>query len=116
MPLSRHVRHEAQPIPDGIDDGRDGHKKVIKLPIKVVPASSRNCIAGWLGETLKVRVTAPAERGKANAAVETIIAEALGVSKECIRVVAGQTSARKLVEIAGLSEEQVHLRLSKDGQ
>ena len=89
---------------------------MIKLPIKVVPASSRNCIAGWLGETLKVRVTAPAERGKANAAVETIIAEALGVSKERIRVVAGQTSARKLVEIAGLSEDEVYLRLSHDGQ
>jgi uncharacterized protein (TIGR00251 family) len=89
---------------------------VIKLPIKVVPASSRNCIAGWLGERLKVRVTAPAERGKANAAVETIIAEALGVSKEHIRVVTGQTSARKVVEIAGLSEDQVYLRLSKDGR
>ena len=83
------------------------------MPIKVVPASSRNCIAGWLGETLKVRVTAPAERGKANLAVETIIAETLEVSRECIRVVAGQTSARKTVEIIGLSESEVYLRLSK---
>jgi len=82
------------------------------LPIKVVPASSRNCIAGWLGDTLKVRVTAPAERGKANAAVERVLAEALGVSKECIRVVRGQTSARKAVEIIGLSEDEVHRRLS----
>ncbi len=38
-----------------------------RLLIKVVPASSRDCIAGWLGETLKVRVRAPAECGKANA-------------------------------------------------
>jgi uncharacterized protein len=83
------------------------------LPIKVVPASSRNCIAGWLDETLKIRVTAPAERGKANAAVATIIAEALGVSKECIRVVAGQASARKIVEIIGLPESEVYLRLSR---
>jgi uncharacterized protein (TIGR00251 family) len=87
--------------------------KTIKLPIKVVPASSRNCIAGWLDETLKIRVTAPAERGKANAAVAAIIAEALGVSKECIRVVAGQASARKIVEIIGLSESEVYLRLSR---
>ena len=83
------------------------------MPIKVVPASSRNGIVGWLGETLKIRVTAPAERGKANAAVATVIADALGVPKECIHVVAGQTSARKTVEIAGLSESEVHLRLSK---
>ena len=33
-------------------------------------------MAGWLGDTLKVHVTAPAERGKANAAIETILAEA----------------------------------------
>ena len=85
----------------------------IKLPIKVVPASSRNGIVGWLGETLKIRVTAPAERGKANLAVTAIIAEALGVSKECIRVVTGKTSARKTVEIIGLPESEVYLRLSR---
>ena len=83
------------------------------MPIKVVPASSRNCISGWLGETLKVRVTAPAERGRANAAVEMAIAEALGVSKECARVIKGKTSPRKLVEIVGLSESEVYRRLAK---
>jgi uncharacterized protein len=88
-------------------------KRRSKLLIKVVPASSRNCIAGWLGETLKIRVTAPAERGKANAAVAAIIAEALGVSKECIRVVAGPASPRKTVEIDGLSESEVYQRLSR---
>jgi hypothetical protein len=84
------------------------------LPIKVVPASSRSGIAGWLDDTLKVRVTAPAERGKANAAVITVIAEALGVANEGIRIVAGQASARKIVEIDGLSESEVYLRLSRD--
>ena len=87
--------------------------KTIRLPIKVVPASSRDGIAGWLDKTLKVRVTAPAERGKANAAVIAVIAEALGVAHDCIQVVAGQASARKIVEIAGLSESEVYLRLSR---
>lgn len=87
--------------------------KTIKLSIKVVPGSSRNCIAGWLDETLKIRVTAPAERGRANVAVAAIMAEALGVPGECIRIVAGQASARKMVEIVGLSESEVYLRLSK---
>lgn len=69
---------------------------------------------GWLDDTLKVRVTAPAERGKANAAVITVIAEALGVANEGIRIVAGQASARKIVEIDGLSESEVYLRLARD--
>jgi uncharacterized protein YggU (UPF0235/DUF167 family) len=81
--------------------------------VKVVPASSRDAVAGWLGETLKVRVTAPAERGRANAAVEALLADALGVPRESARVVAGRSSPRKVVEIAGLSEAEVHRRLSK---
>jgi uncharacterized protein len=87
--------------------------KTVKLSIKVVPASSRNGIAGWLGETLKVRVTAPAERGKANMALETVVAEALGISKDCVHVVTGHTSPRKTVEVTGLSKDDVYVRLSK---
>jgi hypothetical protein len=83
------------------------------LQIKVVPGSSRNCVAGWLGDTLKVRVTAVAERGRANAAAETTVAEALGLAGKSVRVVAGRTSPRKIVEIAGLSEPEVHRRLAK---
>lgn len=90
-----------------------GGGTAIRLPVKVVPGSSRDCIAGWLGETLKVRVRAPAERGKANAAVEKVVAEALGVSKECAQIVRGRTSPRKTIEISGLSEADVHQRLSK---
>ena len=81
--------------------------------IKVVPASSRNCIAGWLGDTLKVRVTAQPERGKANAAVEATIAEALGISIASARVIQGRTSPRKVVEILGLPEAEVYRRLSR---
>lgn len=86
---------------------------MIRLPIKVVPGASRDGIAGWLGDSLKIRVSAPAERGKANAAAERILAAALGVRPECVRVVAGRTSARKAVEISGLSESEVLRRLSK---
>jgi uncharacterized protein (TIGR00251 family) len=85
----------------------------IKLQIKAIPGSSRNCVAGWLGDTLKVRVTAPAERGKANAAIETVLAEALGIPRASARVVAGKTSPRKVVEITGLSETEIYRRLSK---
>jgi hypothetical protein len=60
-----------------------------------------------------VRVTAPAERGRANAAVEAVVAEALGVAAAHVRVVAGRTSPRKVLEIDGLSEAEVHRRLAR---
>lgn len=85
----------------------------MKLAIKAIPAASRTCVVGWLGNALKVRVTAAAEHGKANAAIEAALAEALGVTSDCVRVVAGKSSARKLVEIVGLSEAEVYARLPK---
>lgn len=84
----------------------------VRLAIKVVPGASRDAVAGWLGDALKVRVAAPPERGKANAAVERVLAGALGVAPESVRVVAGATSARKTVEVAGLSESEIRQRLA----
>jgi hypothetical protein len=87
----------------------------IRLKVKVVPGSSRDSIAGWLGDTLKVRVTAQPERGKANAAVEAAIAEVLGIPIKSARVIQGRTSPRKIVEVLGLSESDVYRRLAKGG-
>jgi len=84
-----------------------------RLAVKVVPGASRDGIAGWLGDTLKVRVTAPAEQGKANAAVEALLAGALGVSRHCVRIASGTASPRKVVEIAGLDEAEVRSRLER---
>ena len=88
--------------------------KVTRLPVKVVPGSSKNCIAGWLGEALRVRVMAPPERGKANTAVEKIIAEALGLSNDSVNIVKGSTSARKVVEVTGMVESDIRSRLDQN--
>lgn len=80
--------------------------------MKVVPGSSRSCLAGWLGDTLKLRVAAPPERGKANAAVEALLDEALSLPSGSARVVAGQSSPRKTVEVSGLTDAEVRERLS----
>lgn len=81
--------------------------------MKVVPGASRTEISGWLGEALKVRVSAPPERGKANAAVESVIAKGLGLPNGSVRIVSGPASPRKTVEISGLSEREVLRRLRK---
>jgi uncharacterized protein YggU (UPF0235/DUF167 family) len=81
------------------------------LQIKVAAGASRNGIDGWLGDTLKLRVTAAPERGKANAAVERLVADAIGIPKGCVTVVAGHTSARKTLELQGVTASDVRQRL-----
>ena len=83
----------------------------MKLSIKVIPGSSRECIAGWLGEALKVCVKVPAEKGKANTAVEKVVANALGTPVESAKIIRGTTSSHKVIEISGLSESEVYKRL-----
>ena len=65
--------------------------------------------------TEPVRVRAPAERGRANAAVEAVVAKALDVSGDDVRIVRGHTSARKVIEISDLSDSEVGRRLSRPG-
>ena len=72
---------------------------VTKIQIKVVPGSSKDEVVGSYGEGLKIRVTAAPEKGKANAAVTRLLAEHFGVKPTHIRIAAGASSPRKVVEI-----------------
>ena len=75
---------------------------MIRILIKAVPGAKKDEIVGRLGDRLKVRVSAPPEGGKANAAICELIAAALGVKARDVRVVGGQSRAEKTVEIDGV--------------
>ncbi|MDZ4654431.1 MAG: DUF167 domain-containing protein [Coriobacteriia bacterium] len=78
-----------------------------RIALHVTPKSGRNEIVGWRGGELSVRVTAPPEDGKANAAVRKLLAGALGVPKTAVRVVRGDTARHKTLEIEGMAEEDL---------
>lgn len=86
---------------------------VARLPVKVIAGASRSAIAGWSGDRLRVRIGTAAERGKANAALIALIAKSLDLPKSAVRVAAGATSARKTLEISGLSQALVNARLGE---
>jgi uncharacterized protein (TIGR00251 family) len=60
---------------------------------------------------LKIKVTAPPERGKANSALVELLSKSLKVPKSAISVVGGQTSRNKRVLIEGISGEELLKRL-----
>jgi hypothetical protein len=79
--------------------------------VKVVPGSSRTALAGALGDLLKVKVAAPPEKGKANKCLIEFLAKQLGVKKNQISIIAGQTNPVKSILVAGVSSEAVQQRL-----
>jgi uncharacterized protein (TIGR00251 family) len=85
---------------------------VARLSVKVIPGASRNEIVGWMGGTLKVRVSAPPERGRANEAVQELLAASLDVPASDIRIVSGGSSPRKTIEIDGLNDAAVRDRIA----
>lgn len=56
-------------------------------------------------------VRAPAERGRANTAVERVVAAALGIPAAGVRVVAGRASRLKTLESPGVTPVDVRRRL-----
>lgn len=82
------------------------------LRVKAVPGARRDEIVGMLGDRLKVRVSAPPEGGRANAAIRALIADALGVKARQIAIISGQASAEKVVRVAGADPERVRALLS----
>lgn len=81
------------------------------IAVKAVAGSSREGIVGVLGDALKVATAAPAEKGKANAAIARTLAKALGISPGSIELVSGPTNPRKEFRLAGLSAADIRDRL-----
>ena len=83
-----------------------------RIQIRVQPRASRSGISGLKDGVLQLRVTAPPTGGQANAAAIELLAQALDVPKTALRLVRGASSREKILELSGLSQEEVNQRLS----
>ena len=73
----------------------------VRLKIKVTPKSGRSELAGFLADgTLKVKLLAAPERGKANEELRTLVAKHLGVRPRQVEILAGETSPVKHVRVS----------------
>jgi hypothetical protein len=68
-----------------------------EVDVWVVPGSSRDSIDGGHGDALKVRVSAPPDRGRANAAVAALLSSHFGAPATLVR---GETSRRKTFHLS----------------
>lgn len=80
------------------------------IAVRVQPRSSRNEIA-WTQDGLKVCLTAAPVDGAANEALIRLLADRLALPRRAIHVARGVTSRQKLVEIDGLTLDEVKQRI-----
>ena len=90
-------------------------ERPVSISVKAVPRAARDEIVGWLDGALKIRVAAPPQDGRANAALESLLAATLGLRRSAVRVAAGHGSARKRVEIDGIERAELERRLAAAG-
>lgn len=82
-----------------------------RVEITVSPGAARSELVDRHGDGWRARIAAPPERGRANRALEELLADVLDVKRSRVAVVAGQTSRRKVVEVQGLEAPEVVRRL-----
>ncbi len=85
-----------------------------RLRVHAVPRSSRSCICGLQGDSVKIKVKAPPADGKANAELCRFIAELLGLSARSVKLSSGCTGREKSFDISGISARAAAERLLQE--
>jgi uncharacterized protein (TIGR00251 family) len=90
---------------------RDG---VVVVAVRVQPRASRDEVVGEMDGALKVRLQAPAVENRANEALCEYLAELLKTPKSAVRILSGDRSRTKRLEIRGITKQQLLALLAHD--
>lgn len=93
------------------NQARGTAKPEAHLNLRLQPSARRDEVVGLVGGVLRVRVTAPAQKGQANRALVELLAGSLEIPRGRIRILQGHTSRDKLIAVEGLDREEALHRL-----
>jgi len=82
--------------------------------VRVQPRASKDEIAGEIGGALKVRLRAPAVEDRANEALVEFLAQLLKTPRSAVRILSGERSRTKRIEIHGVTQQQILALLVQD--
>jgi uncharacterized protein (TIGR00251 family) len=83
------------------------------LKVRVSPSSSQDKILGYLGEELKISLSAPPVDGKANTALISFLSKTLSLKKSHLEIHSGHSSRSKVIKIKVLSKDETQGRLDE---
>ena len=86
-------------------------KTGVMLSVHACPRAAQDQVQGLHGDAVKIRLRSPPVDGKANDALIAFLSRLLDVSARDLIIVAGHSSRRKRVAIAGVTEAAVRARL-----
>jgi hypothetical protein len=89
------------------------HPEGCVLVVRAHPGSRRNAIQGEAGGMLKIAVTAPPHKGKANQAIIEVLRDALGLRSSQIELIGGFTHRQKKVLVRGCSRTQMEIKMAE---
>ncbi|MGW8394464.1 DUF167 domain-containing protein [Pseudoduganella sp. HUAS MS19] len=85
----------------------------VRVAVQIQPNAKKTEVVGVLDDVLKIKLAAQPIEGKANEALVKWLAGALGVSRSAVTLTHGQTNKKKLLEVAGVTLEDVARLLNR---
>ena len=89
------------------------HPEGVTLRVRAAPGANREGVRGIHAGALKVAVSAPPERGRANDRIRELLAAALGLPARDLILVAGATSRDKKLCVRGVDADELRARVDR---
>jgi uncharacterized protein len=86
----------------------------VSFAVRVQPRASKNEVAGVMDGVLKIRLQAPAVEDRANQALCAFLAELLKRPKSAVRLLSGERSRSKRLEIFGVTAQEIEALVLND--
>lgn len=87
------------------------HAEGCVVNVRAQPNARHNMLVGQQGGALKVAVTAPPDKGKANDSIVLVIADSLGLKRSQVELIAGATSRAKKYLVRNMTAEELRGKL-----
>jgi uncharacterized protein (TIGR00251 family) len=88
------------------------HPDGVLLPVRAQPGARKSGVLGEHAGALKVAVTAPAQDGRANAAVLELVREWLGLKRSDVELVSGTKDRNKRLLIRDVSRPDLAAKIA----
>ncbi len=87
------------------------HANGTVLRVRAQPGAKRNAVLGERAGALRVAVSAAPEKGKANDAIQAVLADALGCRSSQIALLSGATSRSKTFLVSGIEPDELRMKV-----